>query len=374
MTVGANAPNSRGGALFMTDSLKKLFEPYREAVVAVRGGKIAFYNGAAARLFGDISGATPEDVFPAELLEYGAKSFSGAVTVGNKLHTASVVDYEGCRVFTVFPIESGGAEGSAVLLSAVNTKMREYLSVVKMSSGLLGTRLEDCGDPKLNRLVAMIEHNCACIERAVKSVDLFSEGRSDGDGDVAMDLAEVFGDLVDSTSKLVSGRGVKFSFRSEPDTAPVCADRTKLERLLLNLLSNSIKHTPEGGSIEVSLSRDGERTVLTVRDTGSGIPEDVMYSVWNRYLACREGAGSPEAGLGLGLSLVQQIAREYGGSAVLESAPGKGTTVAVVMRLPRPKGDTLREVGSAYARGMQLLLTELSDVLDYESYGEKYMD
>jgi len=357
----------------MTDSLKMLFEPYREAVIAVKDGEIAFSNSAAVRLFGDIGGKRPGEVFPAELLEYGAKSFSGAVSVGNKLYTVSVIDYDGARVFTVFPPESGGAEESAVLLSAANTKMREYLSVVKMSSGLLRTHIDDCGDSRLNRLVAMIEHNCCCIERAVKSVDLFSGGSSSGDG-VSMDLAKVFADLVDSTAHIISGRGIALSFESKPETAAVCADRARLERLLLNLLSNSIKHTPSGGRIDVRLSKDGERTTLTVRDTGSGIPEDMMSSVWNRYTASREGAGKPETGLGLGLSIVQQIAREYGGSAVLESAPGKGTTVAVVMRLPPPKGDMLREAGPGYDSGMHLLLTELSDVLDYESYSARYLD
>ena len=356
----------------MNDDLKILFGPYREAVIAIKGKRIAFGNAAANALVPDLEKKKPQDVFPAELLDYEASSFVGAAKIGVRLYTVAVTEFSGMRIFTIFPMETNSEE-AALLLSAINTKMREYVNVVKMSSGLLMPHVEEYGSEKLNRLVSMISHNCYRMERAIRSVDEFGNPRKNAE-EPAFDLAELYADLVDSTEHMVREHGIRFTFTANDADHYTSGDSGKLETLLMHLLSNSIKSTPDGGHIEVKLTKTEDRTVLTVHDDGCGIPEDKMFSVWNRYSAPADGAGAPSDGIGLGLTLVQQTARSYGGSAILESTPGKGTTVAVIMHLPKVRNDMLREPCPRRRNSMNAILRELSDVIEYEKYNGKYMD
>lgn len=101
--------------------------------------------------------------------------------------------------------------------------------------------------------------------------------------------------------------------------------------MLVNLISNALKYSPDGGDVRVRLRRDGDVVELTVSDEGIGIaPADQkrLFQPFSRTEAARQRA----SGTGLGLYITQRIVREHGGTIDLFSEPGKGTTVTV--RLP----------------------------------------
>jgi signal transduction histidine kinase len=104
--------------------------------------------------------------------------------------------------------------------------------------------------------------------------------------------------------------------------------------MLSNLLSNAVKFTPEGGKVEVKLSRQNGEVELIVEDTGVGIPADHLPHIFDRFyrVSSPSASASPEKGLGLGLSFVAWIAKAHGGSVDVESEPGKGTRF--VIKLP----------------------------------------
>jgi signal transduction histidine kinase len=112
-------------------------------------------------------------------------------------------------------------------------------------------------------------------------------------------------------------------------------DASRLERVLGNLLSNAIKYSPEGGEITVTIGREsdgasGDQAVLRVRDQGLGIPPASQPLVFDRF---RRGDNvGPIAGTGLGLAGVKAIVEQHGGTIVLESQAGQGSTFTV--RLP----------------------------------------
>jgi signal transduction histidine kinase len=119
---------------------------------------------------------------------------------------------------------------------------------------------------------------------------------------------------------------------SSDEDVIVMGDRTRLEQVAANLIDNAVKYTPSGGRVEVTVGREDGQAVLSVRDTGVGIPPDERPRIWERLF--RGDSSRTERGLGLGLSLVRAIIEAHGGTVEVRSAPGQGSTFTV--RLPPP--------------------------------------
>ena len=113
-------------------------------------------------------------------------------------------------------------------------------------------------------------------------------------------------------------------------------DATRLRQAIANLVDNAVKYTPAGGRVSVSVRGDGSDVVVSVRDTGPGVPEAEQPRVWERLY--RGDASRTERGLGLGLSLVRVIVEAHGGSVRLTSGEEGGALFE--LRLPRDERDT----------------------------------
>jgi len=111
----------------------------------------------------------------------------------------------------------------------------------------------------------------------------------------------------------------------------ISAHRLHIQQLISNLLDNAIKYTPEGGTINVSLSTDNHKMTLAVSDTGIGMSDEVRQKAFLRYY--RADDSRHETGFGLGLPLVKAIVDFYHGEITCESAVGKGTTFTVTFSL-----------------------------------------
>ena len=110
----------------------------------------------------------------------------------------------------------------------------------------------------------------------------------------------------------------------------VLADSLLFDRVLGNLVDNALRFTPEGGQIRIGLTRADGQMEVTVSDTGSGIPEEALLHVFDRFF--RVDPSRSSSGTGLGLSLVRSIMELHGGTAAIESAAGRGT--AVILSFP----------------------------------------
>jgi two-component system, OmpR family, sensor histidine kinase BaeS len=113
--------------------------------------------------------------------------------------------------------------------------------------------------------------------------------------------------------------------------APVVADERWLHQLVTNLLSNALKFTPAGGRVTVRTGQDGPSAVLTVTDTGVGIPADELPHVFDRFWRGQAAAGT--SGSGIGLAIASELAQAHGGTLTAASEPGRGTTLTLT--LPR---------------------------------------
>jgi len=130
----------------------------------------------------------------------------------------------------------------------------------------------------------------------------------------------------------VESAGLRFDVHCERIGEPAYVDRAMWEKIVFNLLSNALKFTFEG-RIQLRLERDGDTVRLTVRDTGSGIPDDQLPHLFERFHRVRGARSRTHEGSGIGLALVQELLRLHGGTIDVVSEIGKGTTFTVSVPL-----------------------------------------
>ncbi|MEV1294990.1 SpoIIE family protein phosphatase [Pseudonocardia sp. NPDC049635] len=194
-------------------------------------------------------------------------------------------------------------------------------------------RLRDHPDRSVRTQVDVAQRNA---QRMLKLVDglldasALQTGKQEGMF-APTELGSTTAELVAAFAPVLERAGLELTLDCPPTGRPVWVDRDAWEKIVLNLLSNAVKYTVEGG-VRVELGQDGEQVVLTVADTGAGIPADEIDTVFERRRRPRRARGRTSEGSGLGLPLIRQLVRLHGGSIDVESTPGVGSTFTV--RLP----------------------------------------
>ena len=143
-------------------------------------------------------------------------------------------------------------------------------------------------------------------------------------------LAEVATRAVDLYRDVADAKGIVLTAHAADDVV-VAADGTRLEQVAANLIDNAVKYTPSGGQVDVDVLRNGDRALLSVRDTGPGIRPDELPHIWDRLF--RGDTSRAERGLGLGLSLVKAVVEAHGGTVNVDSEPGRGSAFTVALPL-----------------------------------------
>ena len=107
------------------------------------------------------------------------------------------------------------------------------------------------------------------------------------------------------------------------------ADEQFMRQVLINIISNAVKYTPEGGSVSVDVRPGKESVSVIVRDTGIGIKAEDIPFIFDRFY--RVEASRSSAGFGLGLSIAKSIVEAHGGSISIQSTPGEGSTFIITL-------------------------------------------
>jgi signal transduction histidine kinase/AmiR/NasT family two-component response regulator len=170
---------------------------------------------------------------------------------------------------------------------------------------------------------------------------------------------------VDSMRTTAAARMITLTTRLDESLGIVSGDAGRLQQVFTNLLSNAVKFTPPGGHVTVSAGRRADEVVVTVSDTGRGIPADLLPFIFEPFRQAEGAQRRTHTGLGLGLAIVRHVAELHGGTVeVASEGPGKGATFSV--RLPAGTGQMSlsgREHAAASApgaslHGLRLLLVE----------------
>jgi len=218
-------------------------------------------------------------------------------------------------------------------LSTFSHELRTPLTSIRAYTELLRDD-GDALDTDQDRMLEIIEHNGVRLSVLIEDILTLSHLNS-AVYDIDLVPVEV-GPLVDAVCDtllpMAQAKSLRQTARTgEPGTA-VLGDGDQLERLLINLTNNAIKFTPAGGSVEIGVSVSESSVVLSVSDTGVGIPDEEQEAIFGRFFRGAAATSEVIPGTGLGLAIVQAIVEHHGGTLTLSSAPGQGTVIRV--RLP----------------------------------------
>ena len=150
-----------------------------------------------------------------------------------------------------------------------------------------------------------------------------------------VDLAEVTAELASVFRSAIDRAGLRLIVDCPPLDEPVYLDRDMWEKVVLNLLSNALKYTFDG-TITVRVAREGDEAVVTVADTGIGVPAAEMPRLFERFHRIESARARSTEGSGIGLALVKELVGLHGGTITADSVEGAGTTFTV--RLPMGSG------------------------------------
>ena len=213
-------------------------------------------------------------------------------------------------------------------LALTTHDLRSPLTVISgvinfFTSGRLGDLT-----PEQRNMVSMMERNTQNLIELVN--DLLDASKLES-GTMRLDLATIeLRGLVDELREQMQPLAAEKEITLEEDVPaalpPLRADRAKLRRVLVNLISNALKFTPRGGRVRVTAAPEAGAVRVSVTDTGVGIAPDDLRDIFDKYAQARSRATRSEKGTGLGLYITRQLVELHGGRIEVHSEVGKGST------------------------------------------------
>jgi PAS domain S-box-containing protein len=225
-------------------------------------------------------------------------------------------------------------------LAAMSHELRTPLNAISgytqlLLMGLSGTLTEE-QRTQLGRIQRSQEHLLGIIN------DILNFSRIEA-GQVAYEMGAVaIYDVLDSVAQMVAlqveSKRLDLKIGRCARDVVAYADRSKVEQIVLNLISNAVKFTGDGGMIELTCERQQQQIVLKVRDSGIGIPSDQIESIFEPFVQVGRSLAKPKEGTGLGLAISRDLARAMRGDLSVESTEGKGATFTLALPVPAEAG------------------------------------
>ena len=232
-------------------------------------------------------------------------------------------------------------------VSTVSHELRTPLTSISGSLGLLVGQWTEQLPASAGRLLTIAQKNCQRLVRLINDIldiEKIEAGRVVFNF-VRIDLRQIAEQAIEDNRGFAEGFGVKVLLDGASVGAEVNADPDRLAQVITNLLSNAIKFSPTGGEVLVTVERSGDAFRLSVRDHGSGIPEDFKPHLFEKFAQADGTNSRQKGGTGLGLSIVKQIVERLYGRIWFDDAPGGGTIFYV--ELPPWDGTAGGEIDDA---------------------------
>jgi signal transduction histidine kinase len=196
--------------------------------------------------------------------------------------------------------------------------MRGYLETLRMPDVSFDAATRE-------RYLQTVERETLRLERIVKDLlDLARYENAAGELDVRPFAVErLFSHVVRRHEHEATTRGIAMRVEVDESADQILGDPDRLEQVLENLVANALRHTPDGGTINLRATSDGENASLAVVDSGEGIPPEHLAHVFERFYKVDQSRHIPSAGSGLGLSIAKAIVERHGGTIGVTSEPGR---------------------------------------------------
>ncbi len=214
----------------------------------------------------------------------------------------------------------------ANFLSKAVHELRSPLTVIGCTLELVREDLEKKGPPEL---LTQLDHAITFANNMANTVNEMLDINMIVSGKIKIDMkwddiADVVRGAAEGTTFLVRKNGLRLEFDIPESRVEIDFSKNRIEQVMINLIGNAVKFTPPGGVIKVSLVDEKERVVVSVSDTGIGIPPENLSSVFDEFFQVRKG--DSKKGAGLGLSICKKIIEAHKGEIWVESEEGKGST------------------------------------------------
>jgi two-component system phosphate regulon sensor histidine kinase PhoR len=253
-----------------------------------------------------------------------------ATDIGRGLRQARIYETENRLVEQLKRLNQSKSDFFATVSHELRTPLTSIEGYLEM------LRDEDAGPVTAaqERMLETVGRNTIRLRNLIEDLFMLSKLESDAFQTMLrpVNLLDIVRDAAQVLRPSVSGTGLTLTVTCPDESLMVNGDVSQLDRVVMNLLSNAAKYTSPGGGIRLTAARDGDTAVLSVSDTGIGIPEKDKEALFSRFFRASNAVRRSIPGAGLGLAIVSSIVAEHGGNVAVESTEGVGTTFTV--RLP----------------------------------------
>lgn len=330
-----------------TDEFEQITDHMNEGLVVLdQKGTILSINPAAQKLFGTDRSCVQKDFLTVERGHEMSQAIRSALENG---HSEIRAEKDGREIqFDISRIESDGGVIGTVLLAFdvteqalaersrreftanVSHELKTPLQSITGSAELLENGLVKPED--VPRFVGMIRTEAARLVTLVNDIIHLSQLDEGAAPDrETVDLLETAKDAASALRDSAAEKGIRVSVSGE--SVSISGVRSFLHEMIYNLCDNAIKYNVENGSVEITVARREQEAVVTVRDTGIGIPAEYQSRIFERFFRVDKSRSKASGGTGLGLSIVKHIAQYHQAAIEVRSSAGNGTAVSVIFPL-----------------------------------------
>ena len=344
--------------------LETLIEASDSANAMVQDGRVVFANQAFARLTGmaheDLVGSTMDAVHEriAPMLKDSSavaaerEALAGTRPLRDRVElvvpqratfqrtVAPLLDNRGvvlghAVMYRDITLEAAAGAAKDEFVSVVSHELRTPLTSIKTSLGLLA---RGAAGPVPGSMQELLDIGLRNLDRLIRMVDDLLdlskiEGGADGVRLGVVNAGDVTRSALQSVGALAEARRVTIVYRGLASVIDVIADGDRLEQVLVNVLSNAIKFSPEGGTVDVRWRLTDCAAECVVFDNGPGIPADQLEAIFDKFRQIGSATTRQHGGAGLGLAISRRLVEQFGGQIWAESEPGRGARFVVRLKL-----------------------------------------
>ncbi len=240
------------------------------------------------------------------------------------------------RIMTLHEVEYANKMASIGRLAAgVAHEINNPLAIISEKAGLIRDLFllqKKYGEDK--KLIGLIDSIIASVDRCARITKrLLGFARHTESSVKPVDLKDAVQEVLGFLGKEAEHRGIEVSVRADEDLPAILSDRGKLQQIFLNIINNAFAAMETQGRLDVTLMKSRLGAVVTIADTGSGIPESDLKRVFEPFFSTKTTKG----GTGLGLSITYGLVHELGGNIEVASVEGQGTTFTISLPPTMPQ-------------------------------------
>jgi Signal transduction histidine kinase len=225
----------------------------------------------------------------------------------------------------------------------VSHELRTPLNIICSTLQLINLYIDkeriNFGEVQLPKHLANMKHNCYRLIRLVNNIIDITKIDSGYMEPVfeKLDIVSTVEDITLSTVDYVNSKEIELCFDTDIEEKFMCFDQDKIERIMLNLLSNAVKFSNSGSTITVELHDKIDSICISIKDTGIGMKEDDLHSIFERFVQVDKSLNRAQEGSGIGLSLVKSLVDLHNGTISVQSEYGKGTIFTITLPATLPE-------------------------------------